>query len=161
MDGFVRAKHDRALHLPLAEAAERTFYHVTGKATPREAMLREQVLSSVAHALTNLIPIYVLDDPEVPPRQVTPCEFLLSKFSDGATALTLKGGSQLRALTVRAADLNDAVTVLRNVKAWFVVPEKPLPPGPTPFENARRFADDSQEESPYARCRTDSNAREA
>jgi hypothetical protein len=161
MDGFVRAKHDRALHLPLAQAAERTFYQVTGKAMPREAMLREQVLSSVAHALTNLIPIYVLADPDAPPRQVTPCEFLLSKFSDGATALNLRGGSQLRSLTVRAADLGDAVTVLRSVKAWFVVREMPSPPEPTPLANARRFADDSQEESPYARCRTDGTGREA
>ena len=121
MDGFVTAKHDRTLHLPLAEAAARTFFHLTGRAAPKDPIIRERVLSSVAHALTNVIPIYVRDGADVAPRQVTPCECLLSTFSDGATALTLPGGIQLRPLTVQARDLTDAVTVLRAVKARFIV----------------------------------------
>jgi hypothetical protein len=121
VDGFVTTKHDRTLHLPLAEAAARTFYQLTGRAAPNDPDSRDRALGSVAHALANLIPIYVRGDADVAPRQVTPWECLRSTFSDGATALTLPGGMQLRPLTVQARDLTDAVTVLRAVKARFIV----------------------------------------
>jgi hypothetical protein len=46
-------------------------------------------------------------------------------------------------LTVRAADLNDAVTVLRTVKAWFMVRDNPSLPAQAPAPRTRRFADDA------------------
>ena len=128
VDGFVRAQGDRTLHLPLTEAAARTFYRVTGRVVPDDPLHRERTLSSVAHALSNLIPIYVLEDARVPPRQVTPCECLLGTFTDGATALALCDGKKLGCLTVRVMDLSDAVQVLRSVKAWFLVADAPPPP---------------------------------
>ena len=127
MSSVVRATGDQMRFLSLAEAGARTFYQVTGAVASDD----EPVLSGVAHALSNLIPIYVQDGPNVAPREVTPCELLLAEFSDSGRVLALRNGTQLSPLVVRSSDLKDAVIVLRSVKAWFALRAN-LRPGRSP-----------------------------
>jgi hypothetical protein len=118
MDHFDRARQHDLEHLPLAVAAAQTYYQVVG-ATPRQKSIAhlDRILNTVAHAITNVAPLYVRDGDTQ--RQVSPLELLQSRFTRGATVLTLKDGVELRGITVRRIDVREAVTVLKAVKARF------------------------------------------
>jgi hypothetical protein len=114
---------DRALqhgleHLPIAVAAAQTFFQVVGE-TPKQKKVGhlDQVLNNVAHALSNVAPLYHPDG--MTQRQIEPIELLNARFTRGATVLVLKDGTELRGITIRRSDVREAVTVLRAIKARF------------------------------------------
>jgi hypothetical protein len=118
MDHFDRAKQHDLEHLPLSVAAAQTYYLVVG-ATPKQKSVAhlDRILNSVAHAITNVAPLYVADG--AAQRQIAPVELLRSQITRGATVLTLHDGTELRGITVRRIDVREAVTVLKAVKARF------------------------------------------
>jgi hypothetical protein len=111
------AQHDIE-HLPIAVAAAQTYFQVVGE-TPKQKSIAhlDRILNNVAHAITNIAPVYIPDGPSQ--RQIEPIELLESSFRRGATVLTLKDGTELRGITVRRIDVREAVTVLKAVKARF------------------------------------------
>ena len=120
MDHFDRAaKHDLE-HLPVSVAAAQTYYQVVGDIPKQKSIAHlDQVLNSVAHAMSNIAPLFVPDG--TTKRQITPMELLQSNFTRGATVLTMMNGKELSGITVRRGDAREAVTVLRAVKARFDV----------------------------------------
>jgi hypothetical protein len=118
MDHFDRAKQHDLEHLPLSVAAAQTYYLVVGETPKRKSGDHlDRILNSVAHAITNVAPLYVEDG--TGQRQITPIELLESEFTRGATVLKLRDGSELRGVTIRRIDVREAVTVLKAVKARF------------------------------------------
>jgi hypothetical protein len=118
MDHFDRARQHDLEHLPLAVAAAQTYYLVVGDAPKHKSGAHlERILNNVAHAITNVAPLFVAEGTEQ--RQLLPVELLQAEFTRGATLLTLHDGTELRGVTVRRIDVREAVTVLRAVKARF------------------------------------------
>jgi hypothetical protein len=118
MDHFDRARQHDLEHLPISVAAAQTYYQVVGE-VPRQKSIGhlDQILNSVAHAITNVAPVYVADGRGQ--RQIQPIELLNSCFTRGATVLRLRDGAELRGITVRRIDVREAVVVLRAVNARF------------------------------------------
>jgi hypothetical protein len=118
MDRFDKAKQHDLEHLPLPVAAAQTYYQVVGD-TPKQKSIAhlDRILNSVAHAITNVAPLYVTEGASQ--RQISPLELLQSEFMRGATVLKLHDGSELRGITIRRIDVREAVTVLKAVKARF------------------------------------------
>jgi hypothetical protein len=119
MDG---AKQRATEPVPLAVAAALAYRQIAGAtASPVNVTPLSEILDDVAHALANVVPLYVQDDAGSEPRQLAPVELLQAQFKHGATVLALKDGRQLRGVSVRRFDLMQAVTILKRAHVRFNV----------------------------------------
>jgi hypothetical protein len=106
-------------HLALPVAAALTYHQIMGRAPdPTNGFVDfDRLLNDVAHAITNVVPIYAPDGESW--RQLLPAELMNAQFRRGATVLILADDAELRGLTVRRGDMNEAVAVLRSTHASF------------------------------------------
>src|SRR5215213_6292968 len=111
MDRRDRATH----HLDLPTAAALAYFEITGKQLDAglESQMRE-VLCDVAHALSILAPIHVMEGEPSMPREVRYGLLIGAAFQRGAHLLTLRDGTELRNMTIRRGDLEQAVRVLKE-----------------------------------------------
>jgi hypothetical protein len=106
-------------HLALPTAAALAYFEITGKQLDGslESQTRE-VLCDVAHALSILAPLHVMEGSPPMPRELLQAVLIGAAFQRGAHLLMLRDGTELRNLTIRRGDLEAAVRVL--IEAGFV-----------------------------------------
>src|SRR5205814_5981767 len=100
------------------------FYSVSGQqddgSRPAELLA---VLDDVAHAISNVVSIYIHDPDSISGyKALHPIDLLQGHFEEGGMVFVTKKGRQLRGLTVRRRDMYVAISVLKAAKANFVRP---------------------------------------
>jgi hypothetical protein len=102
-------------HVQLPTAAASAYFEITGKQldVALESQMRE-VLCDVAHALSILAPIYVMEGEPSMPREIIYGRLIGAAFQRGAHLLTLRDGTELRNLTIQRGDLEQAIRVLKD-----------------------------------------------
>jgi hypothetical protein len=88
--------------------------HVDGRRSAQTLAM----LDDVAHALSNIVPIYA---PESAThfKALAPLDLLDGKFEGGGMIFRTKNGTQVTRLTVQRKDMKLAISVLRAAKARF------------------------------------------
>ena len=85
---------------------------VTNPAGVYDSQHLSEMLNAVASALAKVVPVYVAE-PGAAPRELTQAELADAKVNSGATLLALSDGRQLSAVSIRRADLRQAIAVLK------------------------------------------------
>ena len=107
-------------HIGLPTACAVVYARVTRRVPdPRDAPQLDAILNDVAFALSNLVPIYAADAQSAPPKPLNALELLDGRFSHGAHAFTASDGKELRGLTVRRQDMENAISILRAAGVQF------------------------------------------
>jgi hypothetical protein len=103
-------------HIALPTAASIVHIQVSGYPpdVTKAAEMRE-VLNEVAHAISNVVPIYASDPTTGLPIELPPAELLNAVFTRGAHLLTTKSGKEYRVLTVQRRDMDAAIVVLKRI----------------------------------------------
>jgi hypothetical protein len=112
----VDRRRDRAIqHLALPTAAALAYFEITGKQLDAalESQMRD-VLCDVAHALSLLAPIHVMEGSPPMPRELLYGALIGAAFQRGAHLLSLRDGTELRNLTIQRRDLEGAIKVLKE-----------------------------------------------
>ena len=119
-----RSRQHGLEHLALATAAVIVYQQVmeTPLAYDSVAAMNE-ILHGVAHALSNVAPIYALDGDSAMPKQLEPIDLLRGEFQRGATILRTPNGTEYRSLSIRRDDMRAAIAILRGAGAKFSPPE--------------------------------------
>jgi hypothetical protein len=86
-----------------------------------------EILHSVAHALSNVAPIYALDGDSALPKQLAPVDLMRGVFQRGATVLRTAYGTEYRSLSIRRDDMHAAIAILRRTGVKFPPPENSSP----------------------------------
>ena len=73
------------------------------------------MLDLIARALTKVAPVYVKDAAAAEPRELTPAELEGATVRRGATLLALKEGRTFSSVTIKRADLRQAIAILKAV----------------------------------------------
>lgn len=76
-------------------------------------------LNDVAHAVSNVVPIYVGHDSTLAFKALSPMELMGGHFERGAMIFRTKDGRELKHLTVQRGDMRLAVSVLKAANASF------------------------------------------
>jgi hypothetical protein len=109
-------RRDRAMqHLTLPRAAALAYFEITGRSidAARAPQMRE-VLCDIAHALSILAPIHLMEGSPAMARELPPSALLGATFERGADVLRLRDGTQLRELTIQRKDLAEAIELLKH-----------------------------------------------
>ena len=89
-----------------------------------------EILNVVAVALARTAPLYVLDPANDQPRQLTSEELEGATAKRAATHLVLKNGRTLSGISIRRADLRQAIAVLKATGLPEIVSQAPMPAPP-------------------------------
>jgi hypothetical protein len=73
------------------------------------------MVNIVASALTKVAPLYVLDTKTAAPRELTAIELEGATMREAATKLVLKDGRTFSSVSIKRADLRQAIAVLKAV----------------------------------------------
>src|SRR5437763_1029771 len=100
-DAEMERTNQRGLqHVALTTAAAPVHIKIAGvPPDPRDAESMWKILDDTAHAISQVVSIYVADGLGTP-RELTYAELLNGKFSRGAQLFTTTKGKELRGLTV-------------------------------------------------------------
>jgi urease gamma subunit len=102
-------------HLALPTAAALAYFEITGNQVDGAlASQTREVLCDVAHALSILAPIHVMEGSPAMPRELLQGQMIGATFQRGAQLLTLRDGTELRNLTIQRGDLEGAVQALKE-----------------------------------------------
>jgi hypothetical protein len=105
-------------HVGLATAAAVVFSQLTGhQVDGTRGEETKALLNDVAHALSNIVPIYMKQASGV--RRLSPVDLLQGRFERGAQVLRTRDGRELTELSVQRRDMLAAISVLRSAKARF------------------------------------------
>jgi hypothetical protein len=102
-------------HVALPTAAALVYFEITKKQIDGslEPYARE-ILCDVAHALSMLAPIYVVDGSSPMPRELPAADLIGATFQRGAHVLVTQNGTEHRNLTIQRRDMVAAVQLLRG-----------------------------------------------
>lgn len=130
----MRRAHTRLLlettlgqHLALALAA----HLARGELDPpaeHDARQIADALNRVGWALARVLPLYVREAPGAQPRELTPAELEGAAVLQGAGVVLLKNGRKLSRVTIKRADLRQAVAILKRVGVREVAGHPGAPP---------------------------------
>ena len=91
------------------------------------------MLELIARALAKVAPVYVKDAAAAEPRELTPAELEGATVRAGATLLALKDGRTFSSVTIKRADLRQAIAILKAVGIDELRRDpQPQPPPPQP-----------------------------
>jgi len=82
----------------------------------------QSILNDVAHALSNLVTIYVADAATGRPRALVQFELIGGRFRSGAHAFETKDGEERGGLTIQRQDMALAIEVLKAAHIGFRPP---------------------------------------
>jgi hypothetical protein len=124
-------------HLALSVAAHlaRTQL-VPDPLTVYDAQHMTEMVDVVANALTRVAPLYVQDAKSGSARELTALELEGARVQCGATMVALKDGRALSSVSLKRADLRQAIAILKavGIPELRVAAPKP-PPAPAPEAN--------------------------
>jgi hypothetical protein len=89
------------------------------------------MLNVVAVALARTAPMYVMDAATGEPRPLAPGELEGAAAKASATILVLKDGRNLAGVSIRRADLRQAIAILKAVGVPELMPRAPVSPNTT------------------------------
>ena len=99
-----------------------------------------EMLDVMARALSKVAPLYVQDPVSGQPRELSSLELEGASIRRGATTMTLKDGRTLSSVTIKRADLRQAIAVLRAIGIQELMPQakaaEPVPEGPDRVQDA-------------------------
>ena len=109
-----------------------------------------EMLDVVGNALARVAPMYVQDPIAGAPRQLMEGELEGAKVKRGATVLVLKDGRSLSGVTVKRAELRQAIAILKAVGIPELArtrpePAKPARPAPDRITELRSALDEVEE----------------
>ena len=81
---------------------------------PVRPVAMRRVLDDIAHALSSVMPIYAADPDSGVPKEIPAFDLFDATFRRGAHVLVTAHGKEIRGLTVRRGDLNEAITLLKR-----------------------------------------------
>ncbi len=128
LEGIIveRSEQRDLQHLGLPTACAVIYSKVTGVTPdPREPQGMREILNDVAHALSNLVPIFAPDRSSGLPILLPALELIEGKFSRGAHAFCTKKGTELRNLTIQRRDMLSAIVILKAANIRFQKPGEP------------------------------------
>lgn len=91
-----------------------------------------EMLNVVAASLARTAPLYVFDAPSGEPRQLTPEELEGASAKRSANQLVLKNGRALSGVSIRRADLRQAISALKASGLPEIVSQVAVPAAPNP-----------------------------
>jgi hypothetical protein len=122
---------DLGQHVALSVAAHLARTHLLpDPASPRDAALLLEILNRVGGALARVAPIYACDAGGTTPRELTAAELEGALVERGASELVLRDGRRLPRVTMKRADLRQAIAILKRVGVHSIA--APPPPAPAP-----------------------------
>ncbi len=80
-----------------------------------DALQIADTLNRVGWALARVAPLYVHEAPRAEPRELAPAELEGAAVLQGATLVLLKNGRKLSRVTIKRADLRQAIAILKGV----------------------------------------------
>jgi hypothetical protein len=114
-------RRDPELHyLALPTVCSLIYFRITG-AVPdaRDPSEMQDILNDVAHAISNLVPIYAPEPDSELPKELAAIEIVQGKFARGAHVLRTRHGKELRGLRVRRSDMESAISILKSAHIRF------------------------------------------
>jgi hypothetical protein len=84
---------------------------------------RSEMLNFIALALARTAPLYVLDAAGAEPRQLAADELGGAVAKGGASVLVLKDGRSLAGVSMRRADLRQAIAILKTIGLQEIAPQ--------------------------------------
>jgi hypothetical protein len=107
-------------YLRLPTAAALVHHHVAGRVPDaRDSARLSALLDDVAHAISNIVPIYVSDPEGGSPRELAPVELITGKFARGAHVFVTRRGDEIEGLVIQRRDMLNAIGVLRGAGVKF------------------------------------------
>jgi hypothetical protein len=113
-------------HLALAVAAHlaRTQL-IPDPLTVYDGQHMSEMVNAVANALARVAPLYVQVSGIGPPRELTPAELEGAAAQRSATVLALKDGRTLSSVSIKRADLRQAIAILKALGIPGLTPRPP------------------------------------
>jgi hypothetical protein len=108
-------------YIALSTAAAVILFRVSGEQTSgtRSAQVLD-TLNAVAHAVSNVIPIYVAKwAGSAAVETLHPIDLTFGSFARGGRVFRMQDGKEIRGLYVQRRDVNGAIAVLKAAKADF------------------------------------------
>jgi hypothetical protein len=100
-------------HVGLATVCAEIYWEVTGKIPdPQRATEMHRVLDILAHALSQIVPIYAGAASGLP-YAINPVDLVRGSFSRGAQVFAGEDGKEVRAMTVERRDVAKAIPILK------------------------------------------------
>jgi hypothetical protein len=107
-------------YVGLPTAAALVHHHVVGSVPDaRDSARLSALLNDVAHALSNIVPIYVSDPEGGSLRELAPVELIDGKFDRGAHVFVTRRGDEIQGLVIQRRDMLSAIGVLRGAGVRF------------------------------------------
>lgn len=117
MDRFARELQ----YVALSTAAAVILFRLTGEQTPGNRSERNmRLLNDVAHAISNVVPIYVAQlTSQADAEELHPVDLMLGSFARGARVFRMKDGKEIGDLCIQRRDMTAAIEVLKGAKVKF------------------------------------------
>jgi hypothetical protein len=113
-----RASRD-AQYVSLPTAAAVVLFRLTGKQVEGSRSDRTKaVLNDVAHAMANIVPIYV-PNPVTAVKPLAARYLINGRFDGGGRVFVVKDGTQFARLSVQRRDMLTAISILQSAKVSF------------------------------------------
>ena len=90
---------------------------------PRDPSSMQAILNDVAHAVSNIVPVYAADDGATLPVAISHYDLIQGKFIQGAHMFRTRDGGEIAKLTVQRRDMYTVITVLKSARITFGRPE--------------------------------------
>jgi hypothetical protein len=81
---------------------------------PRDVTGMREVLDKLAHAFATFAPVFAADGISGMPKEISADELALGRFSRGAQVFTSADGKAYRGLTVRRADMESTIGLMKR-----------------------------------------------
>jgi hypothetical protein len=92
---------------------------------PYDAQHLLDVLDRVGGALARVAPLYEHEGKNSEPRELTPAELEGAAVRQGATNVLLRDGRRLSTVTMKRADLRQAIAILKSIGVQTIAPRAP------------------------------------
>lgn len=92
---------------------------------PYDAQHLLDVLDRVGGALARVAPLYEHEAKDSQPRELTPAELEGAAVRQGATNVQLRDGRRLSTVTMKRADLRQAIAILKGIGVQTIAPPRP------------------------------------
>ena len=107
-------------HIGLPTACAVIYAHITGEAPdPREPHEMDRILNDVAHAVSNIVPVYLPCAESELPTALAPIELIEGRFTHGAHVFRTRTGTELRGLTIQRRHMLGAIGFLKAARIRF------------------------------------------
>lgn len=107
-------------HIGLPTACAVIYAKITGEIPdPREPRELDRILNDVAHAVSNIVPVYAPSAESQIPAALAPIELIEGRFTRGAHVFRTRTGTELRGLTIQRRHMLGAIGFLKAARNRF------------------------------------------